>query len=77
MFPNSPLQKHAFLDIIMPAPAPSLARTMIFRDIGRVENDWVAKQFFLAYFEGWGISPAMKRSAQEYLVNFGLPAERM
>lgn len=60
MFPNIPLKKHATLDVILNPPATKGERTLIFRDIGRVENTWVAKQFFLAYFEGWGISPPVR-----------------
>jgi hypothetical protein len=30
---------------------------MILKDMGSVENDWVAEEFVLAYFEGNGISP--------------------
>jgi hypothetical protein len=57
LFPSTPLEKHASLDIIMPGPSEDRQRTIIFRDLGRVENTWVATQFFLAYFEGKGISP--------------------
>lgn len=73
MFPNAPLQKHAFLDIILNPPQPSRPRTVIFRDIGRIESDWVATQFFLAYFEGTGISPPMKQDVQRFLSDRSLP----
>lgn len=32
-------------------------RRLIVRDLGSIANDWVSKEFMLAYFEGKGISP--------------------
>ena len=56
MFPNTPLAKHAPLDVLLTAPSPQ-PRTLIVRDLGSVQNDWLATEFVLAYFEGSGISP--------------------
>lgn len=68
MFPNVPLNKGAFLDIFIHPPSPTRQRLIIFRDIGRMENDWFAHNFFLAYFEGGGISPPVRRTkpCQDY-----------
>lgn len=45
VFPNSPLAKGAPLDILLSAPSkkPDEKRTLIIRDLGAVESDWVAK----------------------------------
>jgi hypothetical protein len=59
IFPSTPLQKHTPLDILLTSPPsdPSQSRSLIIRDMGSVENDWVATEFVLAYFEGDGPSP--------------------
>lgn len=59
LFPTTPLSKHTPLDILLTAPSsdPTRPRALIFRDLGAVENDWVAREFVLAYFEGQGVSP--------------------
>ena len=59
IFPNAPLAKHTPLDILITAPSkdPARQRALIIRDMGAVENDWIAREFVLAYFEGVGISP--------------------
>lgn len=51
LFPNSPLAKHTPLDIFLTAPTPNRSRTLIFRDLGSVENDWVATEFVCNYFD--------------------------
>ena len=56
MFPNTPLAKHAPLDVLLTSPGPQ-PRTLIVRDLGSVQNDWLSTEFVLAYFEGHGISP--------------------
>lgn len=59
IFPNTPFAKHAHLDILLTAPFqdPKRPRALVIRDMGAIENDWVAREFVLAYFEGAGISP--------------------
>ena len=57
MFPNSPLAKHTPLDILLAPPESGQSRNLIVRDLGAVQNDWIAREFFLAYFEGDGLSP--------------------
>ncbi|KAF8078289.1 chalcone-flavanone isomerase-domain-containing protein [Lyophyllum atratum] len=59
LFPNSPLQKGSPLDIFLSAPSPERPRTLVFRDLGAIESDWVATEFVLHYFEGAGPSPAV------------------
>ena len=59
MFPNTPLSKHTPLDILVLAPPlnPNESRTLIVRDLGDLQSNWVAREFVLAYFEGKGLSP--------------------
>jgi len=67
VFPNTPLAKGDTLDIILTAPpkASDGHRSLIVRGLGAVENNWIAREFVLAYFAGNGISPPMKKSAME------------
>ncbi|KAH9853058.1 chalcone-flavanone isomerase-domain-containing protein [Lenzites betulinus] len=67
MFPNAPLGKHSPLDILITEPSSKQPRTLVVRDLGSVESDWLATEFVLAYFEGKGLSPPLKESAVEYL----------
>ncbi|KAI0935988.1 hypothetical protein AcV5_004248 [Taiwanofungus camphoratus] len=73
IFPNTPLAKHTPLDILLtpPTPDPKQPRSLIVRDLGSVQSDWLAPEFVLAYFEGEGISPPMKKSVVEGLEDFG------
>jgi hypothetical protein len=57
IFPNAPLAKHAPLDIFLSAPSSSRPRALVFQDLGSIENDWVATEFVLHYFDGDGPSP--------------------
>ncbi|KAI0639134.1 chalcone-flavanone isomerase-domain-containing protein [Trametes polyzona] len=57
MFPNTPLGKHSPLDVLITEPSAKQPRTLIVRDLGAVQSDWLAREFVLAYFEGKGISP--------------------
>ncbi len=57
MFPNTPLGKHSPLDILITAPSPKEPRSLIVRDLGSVQSDWLAREFVLTYFEGKGLSP--------------------
>jgi hypothetical protein len=60
IFPNTPLTKHTPLDILVTTPPkdPAHQRALVIHNMGSVENDWVATEFLLAYFEGAGLSPA-------------------
>jgi len=73
IFPNTPLKKYTPLDILLTAPSrdPTQPRALVIRDMGAVENNWVATEFLLSYFEGAGISPALKRSVTDRLREFG------
>ena len=59
LFPNTSLKKGTPLDIVLTPPIPAKPRALILRDLGVVQDDWVAQQFMLAYFEGEGNSPAV------------------
>jgi len=65
IFPNAPLAKHASLDIFLSAPSSSRPRALVFQDLGSIENDWVATEFVLHYFEGDGPSPPLKKVVLE------------
>jgi hypothetical protein len=64
IFPNSPLPKHQPLHVLITRPGPfndPSSRALFFPELGKVNNGTIAKEFFLAYFEGPGISPAVSR----------------
>ncbi|KAF8559343.1 hypothetical protein OG21DRAFT_1503250 [Imleria badia] len=73
IFPNTKLSKGDPLDVYLTAPTgdPTRPRNLMFSDLGAVESDWVAEEFVLAYFEGEGISPPMKRATVERLASIG------
>ena len=60
MFPNSkPLEKHQPLDLLFLAPVAGEPRNLIVRDLGSVQNDWLARELLRAYFHEEGISPSV------------------
>ena len=64
LFPNTPLAKHQPLHVFITRPGPfsdPSSRALVFPELGRVNEGTIAKEFFLAYFEGSGISPAVSR----------------
>ncbi|TDL28790.1 hypothetical protein BD410DRAFT_834821 [Rickenella mellea] len=73
LFPNTPLQKHSPLEILLTAPEvdPNEQRALVVRDLGAVQNNWLAREFFLAYFEGQGISPPLKERVIQRLQTLG------
>lgn len=73
LFPNAALTKGTPLDVLITAPTGDnkQPRRLVFRDLGSIESDWVAEQFVLAYFEGDGISPPLKKATVERLKTFG------
>ncbi|PFH53374.1 hypothetical protein AMATHDRAFT_137727, partial [Amanita thiersii Skay4041] len=73
IFPNSSLSKHAAFDVFLTAPMLSKQRTLVFRDLGAIESDWVATELVLHYFEGNAPSPALKKSVLEKLETFEKP----
>ncbi|KAG1885612.1 chalcone-flavanone isomerase-domain-containing protein [Suillus subluteus] len=73
LFPTTSMSKGKPFDIVLLAPlrSPSRPRTLVLKDMGSVENDWVAEEFVLAYFEGNGISPPLKKAVTERMQTFG------
>ncbi|KAG1826242.1 chalcone-flavanone isomerase-domain-containing protein [Suillus subaureus] len=73
LFPTTSMSKGKPFDIVLLAPlrSPSRPRTLVLTDMGSVENDWVAEEFVLAYFEGNGISPPLKKAVIEHVQTFG------
>ncbi|KAI0293850.1 hypothetical protein B0F90DRAFT_1928100 [Multifurca ochricompacta] len=59
VFPNVPFTKDTPLDI---SSDPKKPRTLIIRDLGAIQNEWVTREFVLSYFDGQGNSPALKQS---------------
>ncbi|KAA1468530.1 hypothetical protein DENSPDRAFT_472012 [Dentipellis sp. KUC8613] len=72
IFPNSPLAKHSPVDLLLTAPDTKQPRSLIVRDLGVVQDDWVGRELMLAYFEGNGNSPALKKAVVEKLEDFGV-----
>ncbi|KAL0950802.1 hypothetical protein HGRIS_007567 [Hohenbuehelia grisea] len=70
LFPNSPLAKHTPLDIYLTPPTPGKPRSLVFRDMGAIEDNWVATELVLAYFDGDGPSPPLKKSVTSRLEAF-------
>jgi hypothetical protein len=58
-FPNAPLAKGTPLDIVLSPPVSNRPRTLIIRDLGAVQNEWVAQEFMLSFFDWQGNSPAV------------------
>ncbi|KIJ68676.1 hypothetical protein HYDPIDRAFT_53356, partial [Hydnomerulius pinastri MD-312] len=73
IFPSTAVAKGYPLNVHLTAPTgdPERPRNLVFLDLGAVNNDWVAEEFVLAYFEGQGISPPMKKAVVERLQTFG------
>jgi hypothetical protein len=75
LFPNSPLPKDQPLHVAITPPGPfgdPSSRALVFPELGKVKDGRIAKEFFLTYFEGAGISPAVSRPflmARSYLLN--------
>ncbi|KAI0275117.1 chalcone-flavanone isomerase-domain-containing protein [Gloeopeniophorella convolvens] len=65
VFPNAPFTKDTPLDIVLTPPDPKQPRALVIRDLGAVQNEWVARELVLSYFEGQGNSPALKRAVLE------------
>ncbi|KAK7064512.1 p-loop containing nucleoside triphosphate hydrolase protein [Favolaschia claudopus] len=67
LFPNTPLAKHASLDLYVPAPVLGQPRPLIVRDLGSVVNNFVSTELVLHYFTGNSPSPKLKKSTVERL----------
>lgn len=57
LFPNTAMEKHVPLDVILIPPTSSQEARLIVRDLGSVTSTWLVREFALAYFDGEGISP--------------------
>jgi|SRR6267142_2831405 len=58
-FPNTPLMKGTPLDLILAPPDQKQARALIIRELGAVQNEWVAQELILSFFDGKGTSVAV------------------
>ncbi len=68
VFPNAPFVKDTPLDIVLTPPDPKRPRALIIQDLGAIQNEWVARELILSYFDGQGNSPAVSSS-----INFTFP----
>lgn len=60
IFPANQLDKGTPLIISSKPSKAGSDRTLVFGDLGSIENSWIAKEFFKAYFIDSGISPAVR-----------------
>lgn len=58
-FPNTPMVKGTPLDLVLAPPDPKQPRVLIIRDLGAIQNAWVAQELFLSFFDRQGNSPAV------------------
>ena len=58
-FPNTPLVKGTPLDLVLTPPDSKQPRALILRDLGAVQNSWVAQELFLSFFDEQGNSAAV------------------
>lgn len=61
-FPNTPMVKGTPLDLVLAPPDSKQPRALIIRDLGAIQNGWVAQELFLSFFDRQGNSPALKQS---------------
>jgi hypothetical protein len=59
VFPNTPFVKGTPLDLVLAPPDPKQPRALIIRDLGAVQNGWVAQELILSFFDGKGTSVAV------------------
>jgi Chalcone isomerase like len=60
LFPNAPFVKDTPLDIVLTPPDPKQPRALIIRDLGAIQNEWVARELIMSYFDVQGNSPAVR-----------------
>jgi hypothetical protein len=58
-FPNAPMAKGTTLDLVLAPPDPKQPRALIICDLGAVQNEWVAQELMLSFFDGKGTSVAV------------------
>jgi len=75
VFPNSTLSKHTPMDVYLTPPSPNRPRALVIRDLGSIENDWVATELVLSYFGETGPSPPVCPLAMVYLYTEDLLVE--
>ena len=68
MFPNASFVKDTPLDIVLTPPDPKRPRALIIQDLGAIQNEWVAQELILSYFDGKGNSPAVSSSINSNLL---------
>jgi hypothetical protein len=65
LFPNTQLEKgtalviHSRLNYPSPLESGDGSKSLVFGGLGEIQNSWLAKEFFKAYFVGQGNSPAV------------------
>jgi hypothetical protein len=69
IFPSKQLNKGAPLVVHSQPSKDGVVRSLIFEGLGQVDNAWVSKEFFKAYFVGEGNSPAV----EHFIVVFEWP----
>lgn len=75
VFPNAPFVKNTPLDIVLSPPDTKWPRALIIQDLGAIQNEWVARELILSYFDGQGNSPAVSFSINSIvLMNLTLPS---
>jgi hypothetical protein len=57
--PNAPFVKGDSLDLMITPPDPKQSRALILRDLGAVQNEWVARELIMSFFDGKGTSVAV------------------
>ena len=58
-FPNTAMVKGTPLDLVLAPPDSKQPRALIIRDLGAIQNGWVAQELFLSFFDRQGNSPAV------------------
>jgi hypothetical protein len=61
VFPNNQLKKGTPLVVYSQPSKDGTIRSLVFEGLGQVDNTWVSKEFFKAYFVGEGNSPAVEK----------------
>lgn len=75
VFPNAPFVKNTPLDIVLSPPDTKRPRALIVQDLGAIQNEWVAQELILSYFDGQGNSPAVSSSITSIvLMDLTLPS---
>ena len=68
VFPNAPFVKDTPLDIVLTPSDTKRPRALIVQDLGAIQNEWVAQELILSYFDGQGNSPAVSSSTNSIVL---------